>query len=72
MAWIAAEAPSPGGLCAAGRPDGSFPLPVDGMAAMYLLMSLFNLSPWLTLATRRAAASPHPTTDRPTTRTEGE
>jgi hypothetical protein len=29
-------------------------LPVDGMTAMYLLMSLFHLPPWLKLASRRA------------------
>ena len=27
-------------------------LPIDGMAAMYLLMSLFHASPWLRLARR--------------------
>jgi hypothetical protein len=27
-------------------------LPIDGMASMYLLMSVFNLSPWLKLAFR--------------------
>lgn len=26
---------------------------IDGMPAMYLLMSLFHLSPWLRLASRR-------------------
>ena len=28
-------------------------LPIDGMTAMYLLMSLFHLSPWLKLASVR-------------------
>jgi hypothetical protein len=28
-------------------------LPLDGMTTMYLLMSLFHLSPWLKLATGR-------------------
>jgi hypothetical protein len=28
-------------------------LPTDGMTAMYLLMSLFHLSPWLKLASDR-------------------
>jgi hypothetical protein len=28
-------------------------LPIDSMTAMYLLMSLFHLPPWLTLARRR-------------------
>jgi hypothetical protein len=46
MAWIAAnDAPSTV-LCA----SGSSSLPVNGMTAMYLLMSLFHLSPWLKLA----------------------
>jgi hypothetical protein len=30
-------------------------LPVDGMTAMYLLMSLFHLPPWLRLARRSGA-----------------
>jgi hypothetical protein len=38
-------------LCA---PGAGF-LPIDGMTAMYLLMSLFHLPPWLRLA-RRAGA----------------
>ena len=33
--------------------SGSSILPVDGMTAMYLLMSLFHLSPWLKLASGR-------------------
>ena len=35
-------------LCSA----GSELLPIDGMTAMYLLMTLFHLPPWLTLARR--------------------
>jgi hypothetical protein len=31
-------------------------LPIDGMTAMYLLMSLFHLPPWLKLASRRRQA----------------
>jgi len=31
-------------------------MPIAGMTAMYLLMSLFHLSPWLNLARRRWAA----------------
>ena len=46
MAWIAANGAPPMALCASGRSI----LPVDGMTAMYLLMSLFHLSPWLKLA----------------------
>ncbi|ODN69709.1 hypothetical protein [Methylobrevis pamukkalensis] len=39
------EAPMPA-LCL----PASGLLPVDGMTAMYLLMSLFHLPPWLSLA----------------------
>lgn len=46
MAWIAANDASPMALCS----PGSSVLPIDGMTAMYLLMSLFHLSPWLKLA----------------------
>ena len=49
MAWImAGDAPSIA-LCSSGL---SF-LPIDGMTVMYLLMSLFHLSPWLKLASGR-------------------
>ena len=44
---VAADAPSQT-LCAA----GATVLPVDGMTAMYLLMSLFHLAPWLERAGR--------------------
>jgi hypothetical protein len=43
MACIAASNASPMALCTPGSSIG-------GMAAMYLLMSLFHLSPWLKLA----------------------
>jgi hypothetical protein len=46
MAWIEANDAPPIALCSSGM------LPIDGMAAMYLLMSLFHLSPWLKLAGR--------------------
>jgi hypothetical protein len=46
------EAP-PLALCSAG---GSM-LPVDGMTAMYFLMSFFHLSPWLKLAVAQAPAA---------------
>jgi len=39
----------------------SFVFPVNEMALMYLLMSLFHLSPWLRFRShRRAAARHHP------------
>ena len=46
MAWIAANDVPP---MAHGSAGPSI-LPVDGMTAMYLLMSLFHLPPWLKLA----------------------
>lgn len=50
MAWITAAAGGePDVLCSA-MPDAS---PLTGMAAMYLLMSLFHLPPWLRLAAGR-------------------
>ena len=48
MAWVAANNAPPISLCS----SGSRILPIDGMTAMYLLMSLFHLSPWLKLASR--------------------
>jgi hypothetical protein len=44
MAWITAS-PATMALC----PSGSSMLPMQGMTMMYLLMSLFHLSPWLKL-----------------------
>jgi hypothetical protein len=55
MAWIAANEALPMPLCS----SGSRILPIDGMTAMYLLMSLFHLSPWLKFASGR------PASDRP-------
>jgi hypothetical protein len=52
MAWIAANDAPPMAFCA----PGSSILPIDGMTAMYLLMSLFHLSPWLKLASGRPAS----------------
>ena len=52
MAWIAANDAPPIALCS----SGSSILPIDGMTAMYLLMSLFHLSPWLKLASGRLRA----------------
>jgi len=54
MAWNAANAAHPFAFCAV----GSSMLPIDGMTAMYGLMSLFHLSPWLKLAAARSWASP--------------
>jgi hypothetical protein len=45
MALLAARGAAP--MCMAAGP-----LPIDGMTAMYLLMSLFHLPPWLRLAAR--------------------
>lgn len=45
MAWITASDPSPLTLCSAGLGMS----PISGMPAMYLLMSLFHLPPWLKL-----------------------
>jgi hypothetical protein len=47
--WIAANDAPPIAFCSL----GSSILPIDGMTAMYLLMSLFHLSPWLKLASGR-------------------
>ena len=49
MAWIAASDPRPIALCS----FGSGSLLIGSMAAMYVLMSLFHLSPWLKLASGR-------------------
>jgi hypothetical protein len=49
MAWIATKHAPPIALCTS---LSSMP-PTDGMTAMYLLMSLFHLSPWLKLASTR-------------------
>ena len=48
MASIAACHSPSIALCSA----GSRSLPVDGMTMMYVLMSVFHLSPWLRLACR--------------------
>ena len=51
-AWTTANHASSIALCS----SGSSILPIDGMTAMYLLMSLFHLSPWLKLASGRPCA----------------
>lgn len=48
MAALSFVGGPPSALCSA----GSGLLPLDGMTTMYLLMSLFHLPPWLTLASR--------------------
>jgi hypothetical protein len=48
MAWITANDHGAMALCS----PGSSILPIEGMTAMYLLMGLFHLSPWLKLASR--------------------
>ena len=52
MAWIAANDGPPMPFCSSGPGI----LPIGGMTAMYLLMSLFHLSPWLRLASGRTWA----------------
>jgi hypothetical protein len=52
MAWIAAHGAPPMVVCS----SGPGMLPIDGMPAMYFLMSLFHLSPWLKLAFARPRA----------------
>jgi hypothetical protein len=42
--------------------SGSGTLPIDGMTAMYALMSLFHLSPWLKLASARPWGRAQPRT----------
>ncbi len=54
MAWTAASNAPPIALCS----SGSGILPIHGMSAMYLLMSLFHLSPWLKLASGRPWLTP--------------
>ena len=57
MAWIAATDAPRMTICT----TASDMLPINGMAWMYLLMSLFHLSPWLKLAAGRAERLNHPT-----------
>jgi hypothetical protein len=53
MAWVAAN-DEPLALCS----TGPSMLPVDGMTAMYVLMSLFHLPPWLKLASAVGPVEP--------------
>ena len=50
MAWISAVGPSGMTMCSA----ASAFMPIDDMALMYVLMSLFHLSPWLKLLSARS------------------
>ena len=52
MAWLAANAAPPLAFCT----TNATILPSNSMTAMYLLMSLFHLSPWLQLAATRTGA----------------
>lgn len=45
MAWITANDPGAAALCSAAGGMA----PISGMPAMYVLMSLFHLPPWLKL-----------------------
>lgn len=63
MAWISAIGSPGASMCSA----ASALLPIDDMALMYLLMSLFHLPPWLKLFSARARRR-----DISATRTEGE
>jgi hypothetical protein len=63
MAWLTAADPPHSMICAS-TPDV---LPVGGMSLMYLLMSLFHLSPWLKLAFARSRRL-----SRPIPQTQGE
>ena len=57
MAWIAATDAPRMAICAA----ASDMLPINGMTWMYLLMSLFHVSPWLKLASGRSKRLTHST-----------
>jgi hypothetical protein len=50
MAWIASNDVAPIAFCASGSN-------IHRMTAMYVLMSLFHLSPWLKLASSRPWAN---------------
>jgi hypothetical protein len=50
MAWISAIGPADMAMCSA----ASAFVPINDMALMYLLMSLFHLSPWLKLFSARS------------------
>ena len=58
MAWISAV--SSQGITMTMGSAASPLVPIDDMVLMYLLMGLFQLSPWLKLLSRRFAAPHHP------------
>ncbi len=62
MAWISAVGSPDMTMCSA----TSAVVPINDMALMYVLMSLFHLLPWMKLLSIRS----HPTT--PVTQTEGD
>lgn len=51
MAWITAAGAPPDSICSAAPQI----LPIDPMAWMYVLMSIFHVVPWLKLVSRRPA-----------------
>ena len=59
MAWLSATDAAPITLCT--HAPGL--LPLHGMAGMYLLMSLFHVSPWLNLASSRRRRFTHLNTE---------
>lgn len=50
MAWISAVGSAGMTMCSAASPF----MPINDMALMYLLMSLFHVSPWLKLFSARS------------------
>lgn len=57
MAWMTAKDGSRAEVCSVALGL----LPINGMAWMYLLMSLFHVPPWLKLASSRPRPVAHPT-----------
>jgi hypothetical protein len=60
MALVTAHEPSGAMLCS----GATGMLPIDGMTMMYLLMSLFHLSPWLKLVAHTGHDEPIDQGDR--------
>lgn len=56
MAWVSVSEQTPMAICS----SASGLLPINGMTWMYLLMSLFHVSPWLKLAAGRPRQLTHP------------